>query len=279
MNGEARDQLLLEYLETPAGTERTAEVDRLLREDPAAGRRLAELGLQECLLDEFGEVERGLDGGFGRGAARLARFVRRIALPAAAAAAVLVGVFYYTFRARPSQDACPRVVRCSGDVLRSRRDVSGSVVSEDVLGAGTTVRTGPASAVALRYPDGTTVDLDAQSVVQVHVEGGAKQLLLARGILDAEIRSQPDGLPMLFQTPRARITVLGTRLTLAEGPGGTLVDLREGTVRVTSMQAAEELALVSGHYVIVAPDGGMTKTVTPENADHDALLERVLRAR
>lgn len=91
-----------------------------------------------------------------------------------------------------------------------------------------------ASAV-VRYPDGTTLRLGAQTVVSIatdHQGQGGKRVRIDEGRLTADVAHQPPGRPLVFETPTARAEVLGTALELLVRPEETHLTVTEGRVRL-----------------------------------------------
>lgn len=119
--------------------------------------------------------------------------------------------------------------------------------------AGDVVRTiGPESVAVVKYPDGTRLEVAAETAVGPFGEraGGGKSLALEHGVLVADVARQPA--PLILATPHAEVTVLGTEFTLAATAAWTRLEVREGRVRLarTGGGAAEVRA---GTYAVAAP--------------------------
>jgi len=122
--------------------------------------------------------------------------------------------------------------------------------------AGQTIRTGEGMARALvRYPDGTRVELGADTEAALHAaEDGGKRVALARGAVVADVAKQPAGSPMRFTTARAEAVVLGTRLRLSATADATRLDVQEGRVRLARASDGSFVEVGAGQFA-VAVDG------------------------
>lgn len=115
------------------------------------------------------------------------------------------------------------------------------------------VSAGPASRAALAYPDGTRLDLDGETWVREFIDsrGGGKRVVLAQGTLSAEAARQPAERPMVFVTPHAEARVAGTALRLTLEPALTLLEVREGKVRLSREGRAVDVG--AGQYAVAGP--------------------------
>jgi ferric-dicitrate binding protein FerR (iron transport regulator) len=90
----------------------------------------------------------------------------------------------------------------------------------------------------LRYADGTTFIIEGHARLQLGAAGPGKRVGLERGAVEAEVARQPKEAPLVFRTPRAEVTVVGTRLRVGTNGGATWVRVDEGKVRVAQPRAA-----------------------------------------
>jgi hypothetical protein len=95
------------------------------------------------------------------------------------------------------------------------------------------VTAGAAARAALAFPDGTRLELGADTSVRELAERRGKRLTLAQGRLSAEVSKQPADQAMVFVTPHAEARVLGTSLRITVDASSTWVEVREGKVRLT----------------------------------------------
>ncbi|HEV3027635.1 MAG TPA: FecR domain-containing protein, partial [Planctomycetota bacterium] len=98
-------------------------------------------------------------------------------------------------------------------------------------GAGLETR-GPKSLAVLKLEDGSRIELRAESRLEhIQTASDQKSLTLTRGTIFATVAKQPAQRSIVFLTPHAELTVLGTRFVLEVAPESTRLDLEEGRVR------------------------------------------------
>jgi len=111
----------------------------------------------------------------------------------------------------------------------------------------------------LVYPDKTRLELKRDTVVDAFAEGGlegaGKRVALRRGNLWVEAVPQPRGRAMILTTVQAEVRVVGTkfRLEAEEAQDGwTLLDVKEGSVRLTRTSDGKAVTVISGHHSVAA---------------------------
>jgi hypothetical protein len=119
--------------------------------------------------------------------------------------------------------------------------------------------TGPAT---VRLADGTQLTLHRGAELRVESADG-KQLTLTAGQLDATVRHQPAGQPLVVRTPLATLRVLGTAFALDTGPQRTRLEVREGLVRVEHAQQDSTVEVAAGEFVVAAPQTELVAGVLP----------------
>lgn len=119
------------------------------------------------------------------------------------------------------------------------------------------VETGEASRAALSFPDGTRLEVGSvTSIFRLAEQSNdrGKRIEILRGVLTADVARQPIGRPMIFSTPQAEATVLGTTLRLVVAPGAangsTRLEVREGRVRLKRARDGKSVQVTSGHYAV-----------------------------
>lgn len=118
------------------------------------------------------------------------------------------------------------------------------------MGPGESLKTGPQSSAVLKYEDGTTIELDADSsivVAQSTLWNRAKGLELLSGKLEAEVSAQPEGDPMIISSVDAHSEVLGTRLSVHINGERTRLEVSEGAVHFASRKH-DRAVLVEAAY-------------------------------
>jgi len=125
------------------------------------------------------------------------------------------------------------------------------------IASGRPVSTGRGGYAALRYPDGTRVELGAETTLARVQDGPAgKSAQLEQGMIFVEAVKQPSGRPFAISTDHAESLVVGTQFVLQATPAFTRLDVREGKVKFTRLpQAVSSVVVSAGHYAIAGPPG------------------------
>ena len=137
--------------------------------------------------------------------------------------------------------------RIQGDVyVRSARGLAPAQPGHSLMPGEGLVSVGPKSRASVTYPDATRFQIRGDTIVQELSEGPGKRVVLSRGRLSTSVSRQPADAPMEIVTPVARITVVGTRFSVACGPEATRVMVDEGRVRLTSLAREETVEAGAG---------------------------------
>jgi hypothetical protein len=137
--------------------------------------------------------------------------------------------------------------RIQGDVyLRSARGLVAAEPGCSLMPGEGLVSVGPRSGASVKYPDETRFQIRGDTIVQELAEGPGKRVVLSKGSFSISVSRQPVDAPMEIITPAARITVVGTRFSVACGPEATRVMVDEGRVRLTSLARDESVDAVAG---------------------------------
>lgn len=160
-----------------------------------------------------------------------------------------------------------RVGQATGTVSLTREgralELSAGAAAGDVL------RTADRkSAAALVYPDGTRVFLGPETSVRV-AGGAAKELVLDRGRLRADVAAQPEGRPMTFRTPHGTAEVLGTVLLLSAGADSSRLTVEKGRVRLTRTGDGASALVTAGRTAVAGP--GAPPEATPARHTRDLM--------
>jgi len=123
--------------------------------------------------------------------------------------------------------------------------------------SGQSVSTGRDGYMALRYPDGSRVELSGDSMMLRVQDGPAgKSALLESGMIFVDAAKQPAGKPMVITTAQAESTVLGTQFVLSASAAMTRLDVREGRVKFTRLpQGVSSVVVTAGHYAVAGANG------------------------
>jgi ferric-dicitrate binding protein FerR (iron transport regulator) len=130
-------------------------------------------------------------------------------------------------------------------------------------GAGLVTR-GPRSRAVLRLPDETRIELHGDSRLDaIQAATDQKTFTLTLGSLGASVTKQPALRSVIFLTPHAEMTVLGTRLLLAVGPEETRLDVEEGRVRNRRLSDRKSIDVPANHTVTTARSGPLVAKPLP----------------
>ncbi|HEY0287116.1 MAG TPA: FecR family protein [Pseudomonas sp.] len=115
----------------------------------------------------------------------------------------------------------------------------------------------------IALPDGSVLDLNGRTRINVHFERGSRQVELTQG--EAMFSVEHDtSRPFVVQTGNGSITVTGTRFDVRRDPAQTLVAVESGTVKVKgdADQQGNRVTLTAGLGSRIDANG----TVTPASA-------------
>jgi hypothetical protein len=177
------------------------------------------------------------------------RAVLRIAAAAAAACLLAIGA-WSVFRETPSLT----LVAAGTGVAIERGADRIAAVPPSPLRDGDAVSV-PASGWAwIRYPDGTTLQVGADSSVTLDGSrpSDPKRVKILRGVVFAEVAPQPPERPMVLASPHAETTVLGTSFSLAVGKDSTKLLVRQGKVAFAKTQDKAAIDVVGGQAATAA---------------------------
>ncbi len=108
---------------------------------------------------------------------------------------------------------------------------------------------GAASRAALRFEDGTRLEIGAGARVRHQAD---KNFSVETGSVWADVVRQPADRPLVLETPHARARVLGTRFTLAVAADSTRLEVREGRVRLTRLPDKASAEVGADHFAVAA---------------------------
>lgn len=122
--------------------------------------------------------------------------------------------------------------------------------------SGEIIRADATRAATVRFADGTTLHLEPGAeisfvAVSTPVRSGGKQLKLLAGSLSAAVAKQPEGLPLLIQTPHALVTVVGTEFDLNVATNQTELEVTHGLVKMT--RDTNVVNVAAGEFAVAAP--------------------------
>ncbi len=147
--------------------------------------------------------------------------------------------------------AFPVIDRIEGAVYlaRNKAILSKAAVGAVVLAGQEVVASGVSSAAGLKFEDGTRVDLGGQSSF---AELPGRRLSLPAGSLRSVIVKQPADRPLVFVTPHAEATILGTAIRLTVDPRSTILEVEEGKVRFKRLLDGKIIDVPAGHFAVAS---------------------------
>jgi ferric-dicitrate binding protein FerR (iron transport regulator) len=265
----------------------------LLASSPDACRRFWEAAQQHALLVDLlaearglalAQAEQGLklyDPDGKQAASRSARLLR---LWLALTAAVLLLSAGLSWLVAPPEggslqvrDAVgPQLAELHGDVQVIQEEARQLAQAGQVLRAGQEVHTGEGSSVRLTYADSSSLDLTANTAVQMlpREDAAGKLLFLVKGAVHARVAPQPRGRPLVLRTEQADLLVPGTRFRSASVLGEMRVELEEGKA-LLSRKGDRPIEIGTGSYAVAAGDGEMISAapMVPSSGAPYATLE------
>ena len=277
-DAEARQELLLRYLDGTLRPEEESQVADLLRSDPEARTFLRDVAEQAVTVADIERVEQGQQlelttrgyavrnqhvtaDGTGSTRTRLNRWLIGIA---AVAIVALTASLYFQRPAAERQIA--KIIGLSGS-LQWTGD-AGQVVRQLSVGTelagGTIEGIAPDSWFELEFNDGSTVAISGNSMLTFS-DHGQKKLHLNKGSFSAFVLPQPAGKPMLIHTRSAMLEVLGTRFDVETGLSSTILNVSEGKVRMKRLSDGSSVVVPAQHRLIVAADREMLPTRVPDS--------------
>ena len=199
------------------------------------------------------------------------RIGRRLAVTAAvaAAAAVVIAAAWGLFgpgdrRASPASathnPVIARLEEAEGEVYVVSG--AGRILAEpgQDLFAGHEIQSGEGGFAVVRYPDATRLELGADSTLRLSSAADAlgKKVFLTQGVVMADVAQQPEGRPLVMATPFAEVRGLAARFLTAITPGATRVELEDGQLQMSPMNAGPPVQMAAGSYAVAGAAGGPT---------------------
>jgi hypothetical protein len=171
---------------------------------------------------------------------------------AIAAAACVVGIGAWALFREPAP-SLTLVAAGDGVVIEHGADRI-PAAAPGALRDGDTVAVGKSGWAWIRYADGTTLQVSADS--SVTLEGSrrsdGKRVKIQHGVVFADVAPQPPDRPMVLASPHAKTTVLGTSFSLAVGRDSTKLLVRQGKVTFARTEDTAAIAVQGGQAATAA---------------------------
>lgn len=121
--------------------------------------------------------------------------------------------------------------------------------------------------VQRRLPDGSQIWLNTRTAVDVRFDAQSRLLLLRHGEVDILTASDAQDRPFMLITEQARLRPLGTRFSVRQGDGETLLSVSQGRVAATARSGAGERIVEQGWSARI-DTGGVTQPVQASAANN-----------
>ena len=142
----------------------------------------------------------------------------------------------------PTGASPPAIASVHGEVQIVRDGQRIPAAAGGRIRSGERILTGPNGSADLQLADGTSIRLGSSTDVGFVRQEASRQVQLKTGAMRCEVMEQPPGQPLVFQTPHAELTVLGTAFELLATPVESRVRVLEGRVRWTAGGRSVEVA-------------------------------------
>ncbi|MBN1674578.1 MAG: FecR domain-containing protein [Kiritimatiellae bacterium] len=164
----------------------------------------------------------------------------------------------------PAGGAMPILAQVRGSVAVGRAGERRAAVAGAALRAGETVATGGnGSEAVLRYPEAGTIEMGADTELQLGVTSPAvtpagKPSVFHGFVVTGSITADLAGAPaqaLLFGTPHAEIRVVGTRFSVVMHGTQTVVEVMRGELHVRNVRSGRAAPLREGYRAVAGADG------------------------
>lgn len=267
------DALALMHLDGQLDPVGHHEFSRLIASDPAKAARLTEIAEMHASLGELGRTSvapstRPSNTISTRTYRRLARGRRKPVVPlwgVAAAALLMVGVLVALVMPSSAHVTPAVLTVAQGSVTVEGR--GGRVRISDgavPLKPGDRLLTSGAVSARITTERGDRVELGAGT--HLSWAAGGSTVTLHSGAFTADITPRAPGEPFLVRTPKADLTVLGTRFTVQADDALSLLAVDHGRVRLTNRDDARQVEVAAQQLTVTTGTGDLavaTGTLTP----------------
>ena len=182
----------------------------------------------------------------------------------AASLALAVGAIWWSRGNVQTEPTFAMLMDVRGNVMIERDGRATTATSDASLLSSDRLKLGTDGFAAVVFEDGTQIHFNSDSKAALKADAGAKRLELNSGTLQATVAKQPQGKPMLFVTPHATATVLGTSFRLVSQSNGTRLDVTEGNVRLSLPDSIDGLDVTHGRSAEATANGTLA-FLTPQS--------------
>jgi len=235
MNDDTFQTLLLRHTDGTLAPDENAAFNQHLGEDAGARAELIEIATQAVAMGDIARSQRQIPRARPAVKSTPLRWASPIAL---AASLALLAISAWLFIHRQEAPVVT-LIEATGSINWSQGGNERMEVQVGVrLPAGTLETIGETATAQLQFADGSLVMLTGESELSFS-ETDQKRLVLRVGTLNAQVKPQPTGRPMLIRTPSAEAQVLGTTFTLNAAQTETTLNVETGLVRLRRLADGE----------------------------------------
>ncbi len=253
--------LLARLVDEVITPEEVEMLESILDKDPVAQRYyLHYIGLHEDLSEKVAlsdrSHEQSAEATPSRSSARLVMLVGLVSC------IILVGLCVWWLRPAP---AIAEVVDYAGPVrwIQQEGDIEQEVKPEFAIQKGWIETMAADSWVKLAFPD--TTEIHVSGIARLHIDSirGQKKLRLTRGNITVDAATQPQGKPLVLNTPSAEATVLGTQFNVVASDFSTHLQVNEGLVKIRRLADGQVEEVKRDHQVVAALESDTEFTAHP----------------
>ncbi|MDZ8118467.1 NPCBM/NEW2 domain-containing protein [Pontiella agarivorans] len=174
---------------------------------------------------------------------------------ALAAQIIILLSFFFLTKPSPSRPIA-KVTQRLGSAFLIRDEIKVSINPGTPVFSGDQIFVEQNGQVDIIYPDKSIINLRDQSYIKLVDRHRAKHIHLYAGLLSGDIQKQPHRKPMQIITEDSKATVLGTQFEIHSSDVSTLLEVKEGVVRMEQpdRQAAD---VAANNYAISKSDKGI----------------------
>ncbi len=240
---------LTAYVDRELSPEEEQALSREIADDPRMLREVSLLLRQRLMLAEVMSSEQISAARTGR-----ARRVFRVAVPLAAAAAVLLGIganLWWKGTGGPAAATVLQAERAERARIIDGAKTRRALAEGARLAPGDSVEVARSGTLRFRYAgEESYVQAGEQTILRMEASPeGAKRLYVTSGTLKVTVAPQPEESRMVVTTPHAALTLVGTELSLDVTGNRTQVDVTDGTVDVTGPDGSKKTRAHAGQHV------------------------------
>lgn len=124
---------------------------------------------------------------------------------------------------------------------------------------GQELQVSPRGWASVRLRDGTLIELAGGTRVALRTatDNDGVRVMLTRGGVQADVRKQPDGRPLMIESARSRAAVLGTRLSFTTAADNDRLEVTEGLVRIARRSDGSSIDVPAGQSVALGGTGAL----------------------